>query len=82
MDIKEEAVGLGSVDIVDNTLKENNNIDSSPATEPKYKLDIKEEAVGLGIVDVDDNTLKETTSTALTVVDPSSPAVQSGSTKK
>ncbi|EFX65001.1 hypothetical protein DAPPUDRAFT_117653 [Daphnia pulex] len=61
---------------------ENNNIDSSPATEPKYKLDIKEEAVGLGIVDVDDNTLKETTSTALTVVDPSSPAVQSGSTKK
>ncbi|EFX65002.1 hypothetical protein DAPPUDRAFT_117652 [Daphnia pulex] len=81
LDIKEEAVGLGSVDVVDNTLKENNNIDSSPATGPKYKLDIKEEAVSLGIVDVD-NTLKETTSTALTVVDPSSPAVQSGSTKK
>ncbi|EFX66441.1 hypothetical protein DAPPUDRAFT_332209 [Daphnia pulex] len=80
MDIKEEAVGLGSVDIVDNTLKEHIKTDSS--VEPKYKMDIKEEAVGLGSVDIVDNTLKETTSTALTVVDPSSPAVQSGSTKK
>ncbi|EFX61534.1 hypothetical protein DAPPUDRAFT_272876 [Daphnia pulex] len=69
MDIKEEAVGLGSVDIVDNTLKEHIKTDSS-VTEPKYKMDIKEEAVGLGSVDIVDNTLKEHIKTDSSVTKP------------